>query len=58
MKTHTKDGISTDNVKVKNGKISSSSRHIYDNRGIQEMRMMESLINIFDKNKELWHTDK
>ena len=58
IKTHDKQGISTDDVKIKNGKISSSSRHIYDNRGIQEMKMMESLINIFDKNKELWHTDK
>jgi len=58
IKTHDKQGISTDDVKIKNGKISSSSRHIYDNRGIQEMKMMESLINIFDKNKQLWHTDK
>lgn len=60
QKTHTKDGISTDNVKIKKQKVGSSSRHISDNRGIyeREIKIMENIIDLFNKNKQLWHTDK
>jgi len=56
--THTKDGISTNDVKIKKQKVSSSSRKISDNKGIYEIKIMENIISIFDKNKQLWHTDK
>jgi hypothetical protein len=56
--THDKNTISTDSIKIKNNKITSSSRHIYDNRGIQEIKELDSLIKIIENNKRLWQTDK
>jgi hypothetical protein len=56
--TYTQDGVSTDSLKIKNKKVSSSSRKISDNKGIYEIKIMENIISIFDKNKQLWHTDK
>lgn len=54
LKTHDKNGISTDNVKIKNQKVGSSARKVSDNRGIYEyeVRIMENLINIFEENRE------
>jgi len=58
IKTHDKDGITTNSVKphsISDIKIKKESyRDIYNTK---EIRMMESLIKIFDKNKELWQTD-
>lgn len=54
---HTKDGINTKSLKVSNDnlKIKESYSDIYIKK---EVRLMESLINIFDKNKQSCHTDK
>jgi hypothetical protein len=57
-KTHDKNTVSTDSVKIKNPKVGSSARQVSDSRGIYEMRVLENLINIFDKNKQLCHTNK
>ena len=46
---HTKDGVSTDNLKIKEG-----NTDIYFKK---ESMLIESLISIFDKNKEIWQTD-
>jgi hypothetical protein len=53
IKTHSKNGISTDNVKLKKQKIGSSARKVSDNRGIYEIKIMENLINIFEENKKM-----
>ena len=46
---HTKDGVSTDNLKIKEG-----NTDIYFKK---ESVLMESLISIFDKNKKICQTD-
>lgn len=51
----TKGKISTNNVKINtNQKVSSSARHISNNRGIYEIERMENLINIFEQNKKMY----
>lgn len=49
--THTKDGIRLDTHDTDTDKILRQE-------GIYNIGMMESFINIIDKNKKLWHTDK
>jgi len=51
IKTHSKSGISTDNVKIKKQKVGSSARHISDNRGISEITKMLSLLNVITENQ-------
>lgn len=49
--THSKDGIKFDTHDTDTNKILRQE-------GIYNIGIMESFINIIDKNKELWHTDK
>jgi hypothetical protein len=51
IKTHTKNGISTDNVKMKKQKVGSSARKVSDNRGVTEITKMLSLLNIITENQ-------
>jgi len=58
IKTHTKDGITTNSVKPHSTSDLKIKKESYDDIYIKkEVKLMESLISIFDKNKELWQTD-
>jgi hypothetical protein len=48
IKTHSKDGVKID-------PHDSDTKKILRQEGIYNIGMMESFINIVDKNKELWH---
>lgn len=54
IKTHTKDGITTNSVKAHSTSDLKIKKESYDDIYFnKEAKLMESLINIFDKNKEL-----
>jgi len=52
--TYTTDSMSTDSLKIKKQKVSSSSKKISNNKGIYEIKVMENFINIFEENKKMW----
>ena len=65
MNRFQKDRVSNTRGLSKNPAKVSSSKELREQKDInrdiyikKEMSLMESLINIFDKNKEVWHTDK
>jgi hypothetical protein len=51
IKTHDKNGISTDNVKIKKQKVGSSARKVSDNRGVTEINKMLSLLTVISENQ-------
>jgi len=58
IKSHTKAGFTTNSIKPHSTSDIKIKKESYDDIYIRkEVKLMESLINIFDKNKELWQTD-
>lgn len=56
--SHTKAGFTTNSIKPHSTSDIKIKKESYDDIYIRkEIKLMESLINIFDKNKELWQTD-
>lgn len=58
IKSHTKAGFTTNSIKPHSTSDIKIKKESYDDIYIKkEVKLMESLIKIFDKNKELWQTD-
>jgi len=51
IKNHTKNGISTDDIKIKKQTVGSSARKVSDNRGVTEIEDMLGLLDLINENK-------